>query len=348
MSRNIKTLFTKDNKIQLPVNIDKYLLALLSSTSPGTNYWESAPPAKISENQLGRILLQVHQILSIYESMNIDLNDKNFLDIGTGNGMIPRIILFLSNLSKSTGVDPYLDGEHKSSWQKHDHDETLMEIKNFILQHSDSFLDYKNYAKYTNRESFVFQPQPIKIPKSKNDNYGFYQIGINNLSKLNEKFDLIYCKAIEHISDWETAFKSVSKASNQDAFFYLKHRSFFSYLGAHRYSSTGIPWGHLLLTDSEYRRYCEENHSSRHAEMIRFFFNDLTYPRNSLSEMITIAKDAGFNFHGMKIETPKYNHKTFHFINDIDNFWKIIQTNYPNLSSHELFSGMAHIIFKKQ
>ena len=140
MSKNIKTSFTKDNKIQLPVNIDKYLLSLLSSTSPGTDYWESAPPSKISENQLGRILLQVHQILGIYASMNIDLDDKNFLDIGTGNGMIPRLILFLSNLSKSTGVDPYMDGEHKTSWQKHNHDETLMEIKSFILKHSNIIL----------------------------------------------------------------------------------------------------------------------------------------------------------------------------------------------------------------
>ena len=49
----------------------------------------------------------------------------------------------------------------------------------------------------------------------------------------------------------------------------------------------------------------------------------------------------------MKIETPKDNSRTFEFINDIDQFWEIIQTNYPNLNSQEMFSGIVHIIFKK-
>ena len=54
MSRMNTDIFTKDNGIALPVNIEKYLLSVLSSSSPGTEYWESSPPAKISENQFGR------------------------------------------------------------------------------------------------------------------------------------------------------------------------------------------------------------------------------------------------------------------------------------------------------
>ena len=191
MIKNKTNIFVKDNNIALPVNIEKYLLSVLSPSSPGTEYWESPPPAKISDNQFGRILLQVHQILDIYESMNIDLNNKSFLDVGTGNGMIPRLMLFLTNLSKSIGVDPFLDGEHATSWQKHDHDETLSGIKDFIEKHCNSYLDYKDYSQFTGRENFVFKPQPIKISTSPNLDYIFHQTDIHELHTLDEKFDLI-------------------------------------------------------------------------------------------------------------------------------------------------------------
>ena len=69
------------------------------------------------------------EIHKFSNKMNIDLNNKSFLDVGTGNGMIPRLMCSLSGLSKSSGADPFLDGEHATSWQKHDHDETLRQRK---------------------------------------------------------------------------------------------------------------------------------------------------------------------------------------------------------------------------
>ena len=35
----------------------------------------------------------------------------------------------------------------------------------------------------------------------------------------------------------------------------IKHNSFFSYNGAHRYASTFIPWGHVYLNDKEMIKY---------------------------------------------------------------------------------------------
>lgn len=339
--------FIKKNKVILPVNTNKYLLQLLSPTKVGTKYWSSPPSSEISGRQLGRMLLQVHQILDLYKSLSISLDNKSFIDIGTGNGMIPRLLLQLSGLSKAIGSDPFLDGEHSTSWQKHNHNQALLAITEFINSNFNNYLEFKNYNFLTEHESFSFEPQNIDIIRTKEKYYKSVKLGIHNINEINQKFDLIYCKAIEHISDWENAFASVSKIAKKDSFFYLKHRSFFSYLGSHRYASIGIPWGHLLLSENEYKSFVKKFHFDRATEMNKFYFNDLTYPRKSVSDMIKIANKYNFQLHGIKIEPPKYKDIVFNFINDIENFWNIIGENFPKISSEEVFSGIYHIIFKK-
>jgi hypothetical protein len=339
--------FIKDNGQKLPVSLNDYLLPALSPTTKGTNYWDSKPTSDISKDQLGRIVLQVHQILDVFSSLGVDLNNKNFLDIGTGNGMIPRLILDLSGLAYSIGSDPFLDSEHSTSWQKHDHNKTLIEIKKFIDLKCKNFLDFNKYSKITEYENSTFIPKKIEIFEQKEKNYRFENLGVHEISKIRDTFDIIYCKALEHISNWKDAFSEISKVSKKNTYFYIKHRSFFSYLGPHRYSSIEIPWGHLLLTDHEFKRFISEFHENRMVEMDRFYFNDLTYPRKTVSDMIKIAYDSGFYLHGIKIEPPKYREKVFGKINDINNFWLILKTNFPSLNLEEMFSGIYHIVFKK-
>ena len=121
----------------------------------------------------------------------------------------------------------------------------------------------------------------------------------------------------------------------------------FSYTGAHRYGSTSIPWGHLLLNDEEYKNYTQEHHSERKEEMDRFFFNDLSYPRLSVSDMVQIANTKGLRLHSVRCEAPRFASELQHIVEHIPNFWQIIKRNYPTLGAEELFSGMYHILFKK-
>ena len=73
---------------------------------------------------------------------------------------------------------------------------------------------------------------------------------IKSLIYLREKkFDIVYCKALEHIPNWKNVFKQISKVTKKNSIVYFKHRSFFSYLGPHRYATSGIPWGHLFFND---------------------------------------------------------------------------------------------------
>ena len=347
MNSNKKT-FKKDNGLILPVDRELYLFSALSPTSEGTNYWDPPPRAPISDRQTGRILLQVHQILDLFRSTGIDLNGKKMLDIGTGNGMVPRLMLELSELSEAVGSDPFLDGEHQTSWQPHDHEEGITRIRDYIDRTCPDRIDYCAYQQHAKLENMVFKPQPIAIPKRRSKQYRFDQVGVHNLQNIDDYFDIFYCKAIEHIHDWETAFASVSAVANPDAIFYLKHRSFFSYLGAHRYSSTDIPWGHVLLTDREFRRYAQEFHETRAEEMCTFFFEGLAYPRYSVSDMVRIAHEKGFVVHGIQVEAPRYANAVAQYIYHIDSFWKTVWENYPRLGADELFSGMVHILFRKK
>ena len=135
--------FIKDNGIRLPVSERKYLLNFLTPTSKRVKYYQSPPPSEVSTRQIGRMLLQVHQILSIFKSLNIDLRNKTFLDLGTGNGMIPKILLEISSIKDALGADPYLDGEHTTSWQKHDHDKTIQKLRKYIKIKNKNKIDFQ-------------------------------------------------------------------------------------------------------------------------------------------------------------------------------------------------------------
>lgn len=339
--------FTKDNGIQLPVDRSRYLLPVLSPTSEGTKYWESPPPSPLTDRQIGRILLQAHQILSIFRSMGINLEHKKMLDIGTGNGMIPQLLLHLSGLDSAVGTDPFLDGEHKTSWQPHDRQGELGRIKEYINDRCHGILDYNVYQSSTGLEHATFIPQPLPIRMDNHKPYEFMQMGVHDLGMLNDRYDIFYCKAIEHIHNWDKAFSAIAEVSRLGSIIYLKHRSFFSYLGAHRYASTDIPWGHVLLNDVEFERYAQSFHPERAKQMSEFFFQGLTYPRACISDMLAIAQKNGFELVGLQVDAPRYQRSIHKFSVEIERFWEIVWENYPRLGFAELNSGMIHVVLRK-
>ena len=341
-----KIFLASKNKFE--VNIKKNLLAFLNYTSKGTNYWDSPPTSNPTKYQFGRVLLQIHQLIFFTKILNIKFDNKNFLDVGTGNAMIPKLIQQLANTKNSIGIDPYLDGEHQTSWQKHNHEKFLNKTIKFFKKKNFYELNFNKYQKFLQQEQYIIKPELIKLKINKPKHFSFKKIDLNKASKLKLKFDFIYCKALEHISDYREFFKQVFKSLKKGGHIYLKHRSFFSYLGAHRYSSTGIPFGHVLLSETEYLKYCKTFHSNRSKEMIRFYYNDLSYPRNSVNQIIKIANKEKLALKLIINEANNKQEKIFNKINKIKNFWKTVNNNFPDVSSDELLSGMYHIILAKK
>ncbi|MDC0402619.1 hypothetical protein OAM14_00510 [Candidatus Pelagibacter sp.] len=337
--------FRLDSGYKVAVKNKKYLLDILNPTSKNTKYYESPPEGKISGIQIGRIILQVHQIINLVNKLGYSFKDKTFLDIGCGNGMISRLISSLTQVKYSYGIDPFLDGEHQTSWPKHNQYKVFLKILNILKDKK--YLKFANYYKLLKYENYSLKPDNQKIVHKKKYHYEFKQLSALNLHKLKTKVDIAYLKSIEHFSDWDKLFIKLKSSLNKKGIVIFKHRSFFSYLGAHRYSCIGIPWGHVLLNEKEYKRFVGKFHNNRKNQMIEFFYNGLNYPRSTVGDLVKFASKNDFKLKLIISEPPHYNEKSSKFIKDIKNFWEIIKKNYPKVSNEEVMSGMYHIVFEK-
>jgi len=343
---NALSYFVKDGERRVPV-ADRYLLPILSPSSPGTNYWDPPPPGPLNDRQRGRILLQVHQILDLFRQYGIDLKGKTLLDVGTGNGLVPRLLLELSDLEAAVGADPYHDGGHKTSWHPHDHDEALRDLRQFIGLHCPGALDLAAYDALLGYEPFAARPSLVRVETQPQKSYMFSPLGAHDLAKLGRTFDVCYCKAIEHIPDWDAVLNAMAEVTSASGVVYFKHRSFFSYLGPHRYATSNIPWGHVLLTDAEYRRFASEFHATRATAMTDFYFGGLAYPRTTVSDLLRSARAHGLVPFAILNESPKYIGVVTRFIDEVGGFWEIVNENYPGLSAEEMFSGIYHILLRR-
>ncbi len=338
-------IFTSDNKNKIIVNNKKYLLNILNPTSKNTKYYNPPPDGKISKIQIGRIILQVHQIINLVNNLGYKFKNKTFLDIGCGNGMIPRLISSLTDIKYSFGIDPFLDGEHQTSWPKHNQYKIFLKILNRLKKKDYlEFDDYYNLLKY---ENFSLKPDKQKIRHKNKYHYDFRQLSALNLHKLIKKVDIAYLKSIEHFKDWDKLFLKLKLSLNKKGIIILKHRSFFSYLGAHRYANIGIPWGHVILTEKEYKRFVETFHNNRKDQMMDFYYNGLNYPRSTIGDLIKFASKHDFKLRLITCEPPHYNEKSTIFTKDIKNFWEIIKKNFPDVSNEEVLSGIYHIVLEK-
>ncbi len=341
----MKKVFKLKNK-KIKINIRKNLLSFLNPTSPGTKYYDPPPERLVNRFEKGRILLQIHQFFDLMESINYNLKNKKLLDLGTGNGLVPRLILNFSKLHSCDGTDPFYDGEHKTSWQKHDRDKLFLDMKKYLIRNNLK-LDIKKYFKDLAQEDFSFLPRKITLLKNKEKKMKFYSYGASDLNKIKKKYDLIYCKALEHISDLPLTVKNLVSVSKKGTLIYFKHRSFFSYLGPHRYASTGIPWGHVIMNNNEYKRYVSNFHSKRKKEMIDFYFSGISFPRFTVNEIIDQFLKSNYELVIKLNESARYNKSVSNKLGLVRKNWGSIKKNYPTLGLEEISSGIIHLIFRK-
>lgn len=346
-----KNFFITDNKITLPVNEKKYLIPFLTSIKKGTNYYETPYTLNVKKEYFAEKLCQFHQFLDIFKSLGINLKNKKIIDVGTGNGIFPKLLLATEFIKTALGTDLYSPYEHGSSRIPLENGIIKKQIKYLKDKIIGNTLTYNSYKKdiMGTAEKEVFHPADInniKLNLRKLNNYKFKKFGAQSLKKIRSKFDIIYCKGIEHIHNWELVIKNFRTISKKGTFVYLKIRPFNSYLGPHRFATTAIPWGHALLSKKEYKRYCFEFHKKRHKKMFSNYIDTLSMPRYSTDELIRIFEKEGYQLICQKTETPPYLNKILKFKNTIRNFDNIIKKN-SKATNLDLTSSVHHLVLKK-
>ena len=229
----------------------------------------------------------------------------------------------------------------------HDLDEEFRDIRDFVRRRSPGVLDYETYHDLTTFEHHAIHPGPVAYGPSRAKTYRFHKFGAHDIDQLGLTFDLFYVKALDHIADWNGVFAAAAAAARPDVHFLIKHFSFFSFLGPHRYATTNIPWGHLLLTDDENRRFAREFHGQRADAMIEFYFSGLSYPRTTMSGMIAIAKRNGFAPRLIINEPLRNVTEVEPLIDRVDGFWPMVRANHPDAGFDEMVSGRYHILFRR-
>ncbi len=320
----------------------KNLLPFLTPTSKGTSWFDPPPPNKVTNRQIGRILLQFHQVAAAIEEYHNKKEKLDFLDVGTGNGMLPNLIAKYSKCNSSVGMDPYEDGEHQTSWPKGTKKEIIDKIKKILNR---KILSIKDYSSLISFEGLSSKPKQIKLFNN-NKKWIFKKKFINELPK-KKKYNFIFAKCIDHIPDWENLFSHISSISKKDCTLFIKHNSFFSYNGAHRYASTFIPWGHVLLNEKDFNNYCKKIHKNRYKDMIDFYRNGLSYPRNTIDQLITILNKNGWIIKHIEQSNKNSYKDLIKLAGGEENLLKKAKKNFPSLSLSELISDRIIIIATK-
>ncbi len=317
------------------------LLKFLTPTSKNTKWFESAPENKISSRMVGRFLLQFHQVANEIKNEKMDSGLK-FLDIGTGNGILPELISNIFSCKSSVGLDPFSDGEHVTSHPKNTRSKLMKEINKYFKKGSLDFSDYNQLLEF---ESFSKIPSKVIFSKP-NKKWKFEKKFINQLST-KKRFNFIFAKCIDHVPNWKTLFKNVTDRAEKNCTLLIKHNSFFSYNGAHRYSSTFIPWGHVLLSENNYKSYVKKFHPSRYKDMINFYYKGLAYPRYTLDELKIILFKNNWKILSIEFAPNKKITEMLKLAGGAEKLLARAKRRYKNISLSELISNRITIKAKK-
>ena len=164
---------------------------------------------------------------------------------------------------------------------------------------------------------------------------------------IKKKYNLIFAKCIDHIPDWKNLIKDISLRSEKNTYFIIKHNSFFSYNGAHRYASTFIPWGHLVLSEKDYKSYTKKFHKDRSQDMINFYYKGLSYPRYSIDDLMNILLSNDWEVKSIEHSINKDFSKQLKLAGGFKKLTSDVKINFKNISLQELSTSRSMIIAKK-
>ncbi len=156
------------------------------------------------------------------------------------------------------------------------------------------------------------------------------------------EFDFIYsASVVEHLPNLQRAFSEMARVLKPGGMMIHHVDPFFSPKGGHASCTLDFPWGHVLLTPSEFRRYLQQWRPYEHDHALTAYTCNFTSPRASLFDLEQIICQTGLTIIAWQEDRYPDHSPT-------NNTWRHAKALHPTVGLRDLAVDRLNLVLMKQ
>ena len=151
----------------------------------------------------------------------------------------------------------------------------------------------------------------------------------------NEKFDIVLSNTVlEHIIDLKSGISVMKDLLKPGGIMIHQFNPFFSETGGHEFCILDFPWGHVRISEEEFKEYLETFRNWEKDKAVGFYNNSFNNPKLNIEEI-----DKHIESNGMKIRVAKEKRR-FRWKPEepLPMVLKQAKQNYPKITMRDLLS----------
>ena len=158
--------------------------------------------------------------------------------------------------------------------------------------------------------------------------------------KKKDIYDLVISwQTLEHITRWEEAFESMYDALRLGGLCYHEYEPFFGWEGGHSLCTLDFPYGHVLLSASDFERYIKRHRPDECEVAVDFYRNGLN--RMTLADLRRCVDRIGFETLILSVHRRKGKRFVTRSV------LAECQVNYPTLTIDDLVAHNVRVLLRK-
>lgn len=167
----------------------------------------------------------------------------------------------------------------------------------------------------------------------------FYDADIAGWKK-KDAYDLVITRqTMEHIIEWEKAVEVMYDALRSGGLCYHEYQPFFGWKGGHSLCTLDFPYGHVLLSASDFERYIKTYRPKEYKRAMDYYYNGLN--RMTWTDLRHCVDKVGFE---TLILSRKPKNGGLFFTHAMLTECK---ANYPTLTMEDLVANTVQVLLRK-